>query len=292
MMMNANPTINQPLVTLNTSALEIPSQSWESFGEHGSDSGQHLVSTGNDYEVVKQKNNFSRGENSTQVRKEEMEIDRLEIEVGRPKTKIWADQVEDEEDDVVSDSEDEEEGDISDISPTVPKNNTAASIPKTELSPLTLVFVPSSKAMISVHDRALLDALYSPKPKKVAYSTGSKSNAQLLQFSGDAANVPIQHANQNAVITSTKEPKISDHDRQLIDALETPKLNNWAPPTTHGQKIQGNQLNKNVQLQEPIGIGATTHEHMQQCDQRLLQSSAASKMAENGQKKPGKNKNA
>ncbi|OIT23720.1 hypothetical protein A4A49_28266 [Nicotiana attenuata] len=181
--------------------------------------------------------------------------------------KTWADQVEEDEDDDFSDFnciEDEECDDESLLSvgsPTTPSTRISPSSGgKSNLNSNAPVFVP-----------------------KIA--------------SGDTANVQIQHANQTAVITPTKEPQISDHDRQLIDALETPKLNNLVQSAiskvlAHGQKIQGNHLSKIVQLQEPIGIVATTHEHMQQCDQRLLQSSAPSKMVEHGQKTSGKNKNA
>lgn len=53
MMLNSNHMINKPLVTLNTSVHEIPSKFLESFGDHGSETGQVLLSTRNDKEVVK-----------------------------------------------------------------------------------------------------------------------------------------------------------------------------------------------------------------------------------------------
>ncbi|OIT21540.1 hypothetical protein A4A49_33999, partial [Nicotiana attenuata] len=73
---------------------------------------------------------------------------------------------------------------LSSSSPKEPNNNTVSTSPKKKLSPLAPAFVPSSKAMISDHDRALLDALDSPTPHKVSYSDGSKTNAQVLEFSG------------------------------------------------------------------------------------------------------------
>ncbi|KAJ8547629.1 hypothetical protein K7X08_011215 [Anisodus acutangulus] len=41
------------MVTLNTSKFEIPTQSMELFGEHRDDSGQQLMSTGNEQDVDK-----------------------------------------------------------------------------------------------------------------------------------------------------------------------------------------------------------------------------------------------
>lgn len=52
MMLNANLMFKQPLVMLNTSAYDIPSQSCESFGEHGAESGQPILSTGNNKEII------------------------------------------------------------------------------------------------------------------------------------------------------------------------------------------------------------------------------------------------
>jgi len=52
MMMYANPIFKQPLVTLNTSAYDIPSQSVESFGDFEGESGQLMLSTGNNNEVI------------------------------------------------------------------------------------------------------------------------------------------------------------------------------------------------------------------------------------------------
>ncbi|OIT19124.1 hypothetical protein A4A49_58903, partial [Nicotiana attenuata] len=69
-------------------------------------------------------------------------------------------------------------------SPKDLNNNAISTSPKKKLSPLVPAFVPSSKAMISDHDRELLDALDSPTPHKIAYSDGSKMNAQVLELSG------------------------------------------------------------------------------------------------------------
>lgn len=44
--------VKQPVVTLNTSVYEVPSQSLESFGEHRSDTGQLVLSTGNNNEII------------------------------------------------------------------------------------------------------------------------------------------------------------------------------------------------------------------------------------------------
>ncbi|XP_019260723.1 PREDICTED: uncharacterized protein LOC109238702 [Nicotiana attenuata] len=52
MMMYPNPIFKQPLVTLNTSAYDIPSQSCESLGEHRDESGQPILSTGNNNEII------------------------------------------------------------------------------------------------------------------------------------------------------------------------------------------------------------------------------------------------
>lgn len=54
MMMN-NTLVKQPLVTLNTSIFYVPSQSVESFGEFESESGQHVLSIGNNNEVIQAK---------------------------------------------------------------------------------------------------------------------------------------------------------------------------------------------------------------------------------------------
>lgn len=53
-MSNATPMAKQPLVTLNTSAHEIPFQSLESFGEYCIESEQLLLSIWNDYDIVKE----------------------------------------------------------------------------------------------------------------------------------------------------------------------------------------------------------------------------------------------
>nr|XP_018627042.1 uncharacterized protein LOC108945507 isoform X2 [Nicotiana tomentosiformis] len=55
MMLNANLMFKQPLVTLNTSVYGIPSQSCESFSEHGGESGQPILSTGNNKEIIQAK---------------------------------------------------------------------------------------------------------------------------------------------------------------------------------------------------------------------------------------------
>lgn len=47
MFINTTPKIHAPLVTLNTTVHDIPSQSMESFGERDGDSGQQLLSTEN-----------------------------------------------------------------------------------------------------------------------------------------------------------------------------------------------------------------------------------------------------
>lgn len=53
MFMHTNPNINTPLVSLNTSVHEVPSQSMECFGDQGSDSGKQLISTDNNQHVEK-----------------------------------------------------------------------------------------------------------------------------------------------------------------------------------------------------------------------------------------------
>lgn len=52
MMMEAA-MVKQPLVTLNTSVHDIPSQSVESFGEFEGESGQLMISTGNNNEIIR-----------------------------------------------------------------------------------------------------------------------------------------------------------------------------------------------------------------------------------------------
>lgn len=54
MMMNSS-VVKQPFVTLNTSVFEIPSQSVESFGEFEGESGQLMLSTGNNNNVIQAK---------------------------------------------------------------------------------------------------------------------------------------------------------------------------------------------------------------------------------------------
>lgn len=160
MMLNANSMIKQPLVTLNSSVHEVPSQSFQSFGDHESKTGKVVLSTRNDKEVVKIP--ASRKEGNDELGQHEQDLDHVGDRL-LSKSKPWADQVEEDE---VSDSEDQgDEGDslLSCSSSTVPKNNIASSSPKRKLSPLAPVFVSSSKAMISVHDRELFDALESPK---------------------------------------------------------------------------------------------------------------------------------
>lgn len=54
MVMNTT-LVKQPMVTLNTSVFDVPSQSVESFGEFKGESGQLVLSTGNNNEVIQQK---------------------------------------------------------------------------------------------------------------------------------------------------------------------------------------------------------------------------------------------
>lgn len=99
----------QPLVTLNTSVFEVPSQSLESFGEYGGEPGQLTLSTGNNNEVI-------------QANVRTMVI----------KSKLWADQCEEDEkedwaNEIVGDSTNEadqnseDEGVLSVGSPSLPK---------------------------------------------------------------------------------------------------------------------------------------------------------------------------
>lgn len=46
-MLHDSSNFKQPLVTLNTTTYDIPYQSCESFGEHGGESGQLILSIGN-----------------------------------------------------------------------------------------------------------------------------------------------------------------------------------------------------------------------------------------------------
>nr|XP_009791723.1 PREDICTED: uncharacterized protein LOC104238914 [Nicotiana sylvestris] len=54
MVMNTT-LVKQPMVTLNTSVFNVPSQSVESSGELKGESGQLVLSTGNNNEVIQQK---------------------------------------------------------------------------------------------------------------------------------------------------------------------------------------------------------------------------------------------
>lgn len=54
MVMNTT-LVKQPMVTLNTSVFDVPSQLVESFGEFKGESGQLVLSTGNNNEVIQQK---------------------------------------------------------------------------------------------------------------------------------------------------------------------------------------------------------------------------------------------
>lgn len=132
----------------------------ESYGEHGGESGQLLLSTGNVNYVVKIQASIK--EDSDGCGQHEHDLASFVLS----RTKSWADQVEEDKEDYVDDSEEhQDEGDnlISSSSPKAPNNNTASTSTKKKLSLLAPVFVPSSKAMISVHDRELFDALESPK---------------------------------------------------------------------------------------------------------------------------------
>nr|XP_009605129.1 uncharacterized protein LOC104099745 [Nicotiana tomentosiformis] len=51
MLMHTIPKGKVPLVTLNASVHEVPSQSMESYGERAVDSGQQLLSTGNNQQA-------------------------------------------------------------------------------------------------------------------------------------------------------------------------------------------------------------------------------------------------
>lgn len=55
-----NPMIKQPFVTLNTLAQNVPSQCFELFGEHSGGSGQPLLSTGNNNEVIRERSQVFR----------------------------------------------------------------------------------------------------------------------------------------------------------------------------------------------------------------------------------------
>lgn len=51
-MMLSTTMLKQPLVTLNTSVFDIPSQSANSYGEF---EGEHALSTGNNNEIIQQR---------------------------------------------------------------------------------------------------------------------------------------------------------------------------------------------------------------------------------------------
>ncbi|OIT35135.1 hypothetical protein A4A49_34135 [Nicotiana attenuata] len=170
--------------------------------EIGSESWQLLLSTGNVYDVVKE---FGKEKSNVQSNQHKQSQEHRElVDRGMLQGKLWADQVGGEEDEdgvdfeYSDDTESEGGSPHSVASPTAQGNKATRTSPTTKLSSIAPVFVPSSKAMISVHDRALLDALDSSKPQKVAHSAGSKSNAQLMQFSGCNTILGEQQAIQPA----------------------------------------------------------------------------------------------
>ncbi|OIT25223.1 phospholipase a2-alpha [Nicotiana attenuata] len=170
--------------------------------EIGSESKQLLLSTGNVYDVVKE---FEKEKSNVKSRQHKQSQDHRElVDRGMLQGKLWANQVGGEEDEdgvdfeYSDDTESEGGSPLSVASPMAQRNKATRTSPTTKLSPITPVLVPSSKAVISAHDRAVLDALDSPKPQKVAHSVGSKSNAQLMQFSGCNTILGEQQAIQPA----------------------------------------------------------------------------------------------
>lgn len=96
MKMNTTTKINPPLVTLNTSVFEIPSQSMKSFGKHADDSGLQLISMGNNQQSNAGMISLSQAStNDITVYKEQQG----ETSALTANKKIWTDQVEEEEHD-------------------------------------------------------------------------------------------------------------------------------------------------------------------------------------------------
>nr|XP_033511647.1 uncharacterized protein LOC117276402 [Nicotiana tomentosiformis] len=134
MMLNVNPMIKQPLVTLNTSAQKVPSQIVESFGEHSGGSGQPLLSTGNEKEVIKERSQDLREViNERTCRQEGQVLDRI-----LPRLKTWANQIEFEEEENWENDEDDEfdefaeqeiEDDLRSVgSPILPNNQISSTL--------------------------------------------------------------------------------------------------------------------------------------------------------------------
>lgn len=85
--------------------MRFPSQSLESFGERDGDSGQHLLSTGNDQQVDKGMASISQANSTNEqpISKGEQGV----ISAIMLNRKTWADQVEDVEDDFVDSFQDD-----------------------------------------------------------------------------------------------------------------------------------------------------------------------------------------
>lgn len=100
MLRHTTPKIKAPLVTLNTSIQEVPSQSMESLGEQADDSGQLLLSTGNNQQVDKVICSISQA-STYEV------IDSKDQQGVTSASKTWADQVEEYEEDAIDSTHDD-----------------------------------------------------------------------------------------------------------------------------------------------------------------------------------------
>ncbi|OIT37876.1 hypothetical protein A4A49_09980 [Nicotiana attenuata] len=94
-------------------------------------------------------------------------------------------------------------------------------------SPQAPVFVPSSKAITSAQDRALLDALVTPNLSKNTLSVGAKTNAQGLQFNGNkfkkTAQFQASKIKPIGLVVKRHEPG-GIVDQEIANAIENEKL--------------------------------------------------------------------
>ncbi|OIT37325.1 hypothetical protein A4A49_08738, partial [Nicotiana attenuata] len=261
MLMHTTRKINAPLVTLNTSVHDVPSQSLESFGERHGESGQQLLSTGNNQQVEKSVAAISQANSTNKmlVSKEQQAVT-SEFLLTR---ETWADRCEHEEDidfENLGDSEEEadhgsytsNEGAVEVHKEQVSSSSQRGQIKK-GLSPNATVFVPagqqqklnnaavSKEIEISSMHKAVATGSNNAMAAKYNLTPTSTLHALVSHDIDTSSLLQQQYHNTSTSGAISNVALVSDQDRALLDTLDSPKPHRCAYSTgskTTSQKMK------------------------------------------------------
>jgi len=211
----------QPLVTLNKSVFEVPTQSMESYGEYGGVSEQLMISTGNNNEIVRSNvkemaikskapdfiPNTKQQHKGKNNNKDRSIGEAASMQSGQKQhTTTAAD---------VNTNHGHQQFNANTTGQKQSNANTTGQQQYNANITGAVVMVTDIPA-ISLEDRKLLDALGSPKPHKSAYSSFSKMTGLKLKFS-----VTNRHEPCSAKTLKRHEPLwmvIQDEANQKLEA--------------------------------------------------------------------------